>query len=128
LHGVDGIGWEALPGEFLQEYFEYIKSMEDKLWIATFGDVTKYIRARMNSTVKTIRKGEEITVMLSHGLDPSMYDVPLTLKTYLPPGWNAVNVQQGNNTALVSPRQDTFGTYVLYQAIPNAEPAVLTKK
>jgi hypothetical protein len=127
LHGVDGIGWEALPGEFLKEYFEYIKSMEEKLWIATFGDVTKYIRARMNSTVKTIRKGEEITVMLSHGLDPN-YNVPLTLKTYLPPGWKAVNVQQGNNTAFVSPRQDTFGTYVLYQAFPNAEPAVLTKK
>ena len=127
LHGVDGIGWEALPGELLQEYFEYIKSMEDKLWIATFGDVAKYIRARMNSTVKTIRKDEEITVMLSHGLDP-MYNVPLTLKTYLPPGWDGARVRQGNDIIVVSAEQDTFGSYVLYRALPNAEPAILIKK
>jgi hypothetical protein len=26
FHGVDGIGWEALPGSLLQEYFSYIKT------------------------------------------------------------------------------------------------------
>ena len=40
FHGVDGIGWEALTSELLKEYFEYMKSEEDDLWIATFGDVT----------------------------------------------------------------------------------------
>lgn len=30
-----------------------MKSKEDDLWIATFGDVTKYIRERMNSEINT---------------------------------------------------------------------------
>jgi peptidoglycan/xylan/chitin deacetylase (PgdA/CDA1 family) len=128
LHGVDGIGWEALPGELLQEYFSYIKSKDDVLWIATFGDVTRYIRARMNSKVSTLQESDRITVSLTHSLDPDLYDLPLTLKTYVSSAWKEVRVAQGHNTTILSPRNDTFGTYVLYQAVPNSEPAVLTRQ
>jgi peptidoglycan/xylan/chitin deacetylase (PgdA/CDA1 family) len=128
LHGVDGIGWEALPGELLQEYFGYIRSKDDALWIATFGDVTKYIRARMNSKVNTIHEGGRIAVSLTHNLDPDLYDLPLTVKTYVPHEWKEVRVTQGNDTTVLSSRIDTFGTYVLYQAVPNSVQSVLTRQ
>ena len=51
FHGVDGIGWEAKPHEELAEYFKYMKEREASLWIATFGDVTKYMRERMSAKV-----------------------------------------------------------------------------
>ncbi len=119
FHGVDGIGWEALTSELLEEYFKYMKSREDDLWIATFGDVTKYIRERMNSVINTEKKGRKITVDITHTLDTTMYNIPLTLKTYIPSKWQEVQVTQGETETTVRQQQDSAGYYVLYQAIPN---------
>ena len=119
FHGVDGIGWEALTSELLKEYFEYMKSEEDDLWIATFGDVTKYMRERMNSEINTEIKNRKITVDIKHNLDTSMYNIPLTVKTYIPSKWKEVMVEQGENMTTVQQHQDSTGYYVLYQAIPN---------
>src|SRR5665647_810020 len=47
FHGIDTIGWEPINHEELAEYFQYIKDKEDNLWVATFKDVTKYMRERM---------------------------------------------------------------------------------
>lgn len=121
FHGVDGIGWEPLPSDLLGKYFRYIKSVEDDLWVATFGDVTKYIRERMNATLNTRQEDGKISVSLSHSLDTSMYRLPLTLKTYVPKDWKNIQVKQGSEKTHVDPQEDSKGRYVLYQAIPNSE-------
>lgn len=121
FHGVSGIGWEALPHELLDEYFEYIKAQEDKLWVATFGDVTKYMRQRMNAKVQTQEKEDKVIVSLTHDLDKNLYNLPLTLKSYVSPDWKTVQVKQGEKAQQVQPQQDAKGTYVLYQAQPNAQ-------
>lgn len=120
IHGVDGIGWEALPGELLDEYFHYIKSKDDDLWIATFGDVSKYIRERMNATFKSAVNSGTITVNLTHSLDKSMYDLPLTLKTYVSSKWKEVEVKQGSERKAIITLKDAGGRYVEYQANPNS--------
>ncbi|HZP62164.1 MAG TPA: polysaccharide deacetylase family protein [Terriglobales bacterium] len=51
IHGVDGIGWEPLPAAELKEYFSYIDSKKQNLWVATFQDVAKYIREREHGSV-----------------------------------------------------------------------------
>jgi peptidoglycan/xylan/chitin deacetylase (PgdA/CDA1 family) len=118
-HGVDGIGWDALPGEMLDEYFSYIKSMDDQLWIATFGDVTRYMRQRMNSNLRSDRRGRNIKIRLTHSLDTSMYNLPMTLKTRIPGNWNEVRVTQDTGEMIILPRKDEKGQYVLYRAFPN---------
>lgn len=121
IHGVDGIGWEALTSEVLDEYFLYLKSKEEDLWIATFGEVTKYMRSRMNATVHSATRDGKISVTLSHTLDQSLYNVPLTLKTYVPASWKEVRVKQGKEYRLIQRQNDSGGAYVLYQAYPNSE-------
>jgi peptidoglycan/xylan/chitin deacetylase (PgdA/CDA1 family) len=128
IHGVDGIGWEALPSELLEEYFKYLKSKEDDLWIATFGDVTKYIRERMNTVIDTEKKGREITVDVKNTLDTTMYNIPLTLKTYVPSKWKDVLVIKDNRETTVDQLHDSSGYYVLYQAIPNFGKVTLTSR
>jgi peptidoglycan/xylan/chitin deacetylase (PgdA/CDA1 family) len=128
FHGVDGIGWEPKTGTELKEYFGYIKSLEDRLWVATFQDVTKYMRERMRSRVTTIRKGKTIEIDLRHDLPGGIYDLPLTLKTFVPAGWPAVEMKQGNRTTSLRPARDARGGFVLYQAVPNAGPVTLTKR
>jgi peptidoglycan/xylan/chitin deacetylase (PgdA/CDA1 family) len=127
FHGIDGMGYEALSSTMLDEYFHYIRSKEDHLWVATFGDVTRYIREREASKVATNNRGDKITVSLNHPLDKGMYYLPLTLKTYVPSGWKNVKATQGKQTHQLQVKNDDKGSYVLYQAEPNGVNIVLAK-
>jgi hypothetical protein len=127
FHGVDGIGWEPKPSTEHAEYFRYMKEREDKLWVATFKDATKYMRERMNAKLQEDKQKNRIVVTLQHTLDKSMYNLPLTLKTYVDPGWKVVTVKQGNQSVNAKPFLDSKGSYVLYQAIPNLQPVELLK-
>jgi len=127
FHGVDGIGYEALPHEMLREYFGYIKKQDDKVWIATFADVTKYMRERMHATVKSNKTDNNIMVELTHSLDKSMYDIPLTMRTYVPAGWKQVQVKQGDKKQTVSAMTNAKGTFVLYQMQPNMDATELSR-
>jgi peptidoglycan/xylan/chitin deacetylase (PgdA/CDA1 family) len=126
FHGIDSLGWEWTPIPKLEEYFNYIKGKEDKLWIATFGDATKYMREREHATVNATEKDGKISVSLNHSLDKTMYDLPLTLKTYVPNNWSKVSVSQGTNTKTVNLLHDEKGNYVLYQSEPNTTNAILS--
>jgi peptidoglycan/xylan/chitin deacetylase (PgdA/CDA1 family) len=127
FHGVDGIGWEPKTGAELEEYFTYIKSKQDRVWVATFQDVVKYMRERKHAAVQTSRGGDVIEVTLRHDLQKGFYDLPLTLKTRLPPSWTSVEVRQGNRIRRAPVTRDGQGSCVLYQAVPNAEPIRLAR-
>jgi hypothetical protein len=91
------------------------------LWIATFQDVTKYIRERMHGKVQSYRDGAAISVVLRDDLTDVSYDLPLTLKTSVPSEWQAVDVRQGERSKHLQVVRDQEHSYVLYQAVPNAE-------
>ncbi len=120
FHGIDDIGWEPTPHQKLEEYFEYIKSKENNIWVAPFGDVARYVRERMGANVKTNDEKNKIAVNLSHSLNPEMYDLPLTLKTYVSPEWKNVLVKQNGKQQNIVSQKDADGTYILYHAVPNA--------
>lgn len=128
FHGVDGIGWEPLTHQELNEYFSYIKDRQNDLWVATFKDVTKYIRERVSGKASAARDGSKIDVKLVHNLNPNIYNLPLTLKTYVPSGWKSVRLKQGNHESTEETRTDNAGTYVLYEARPNGPDIELTGK
>ncbi|GJM29865.1 MAG: hypothetical protein DHS20C17_25000 [Cyclobacteriaceae bacterium] len=131
FHGVDGIGWEPRTGADLQEYFGYIKQKEDYVWVATFADVTKYVRERKNSKVSSTLKDQAIVVNVSSDLDPEVYDVPITLKTYLPEAWKASVLTKSSNPddkVTLSIQQDALGAYVLYSVIPGQSEIILTER
>jgi len=120
IHGVDGLGYEALPSTMLDEYFQYIKSKQKSaLWIATFGDVTRYMREREASAVKTQDIKHQIKVKLTHTLDKAMYNLPLTLKTYVPSKWSQASIWKGKKGHQVAILNDVKGNYIIYQAQPN---------
>jgi peptidoglycan/xylan/chitin deacetylase (PgdA/CDA1 family) len=127
FHGIDSLGWEWTPIPKLEEYFNYIKDRENKLWIATFGDATKYMREREAATVSASDKDGKINVTLTHSLDKSMYDLPLTLKTYVPDQWSSVTVSQGTHSKTIDVAEhDERGNYVLYQMEPNGPNVILS--
>lgn len=128
FHGVEGIGWEPRTEEELKEYFSYIQSKEEDLWVGTFKDVTKYIRERMASEITIEKEKDSILITLSHGLDPSLYNYPLTLKTYIPAEWKQVSVRQGEQDGKYTMHKDGEGTYIQYLAIPNGGKIMINAK
>ncbi|HEY4965414.1 MAG TPA: hypothetical protein VII28_03400, partial [Puia sp.] len=107
-------------------YFNYIKAREDKLWITTFGDATRYMREREHATVNSNEKDGKIYVSLTHSLDKKMYDLTLTLKTYVPDQWSKVAMSQGASMHRVDVQHDEKGSYVIYQVEPNTSNALLS--
>jgi len=126
FHGVDGVGWKPKTGVELRDYFGYISSMKESLWVATFQDVAKYIREREAGSVSTYHDREGITVVLRSSLTDLRYDLPLTLKTYVPKEWKSVEVQQGKQTKQIDVVRENGTSYILYGAIPNGEDVKLS--
>jgi peptidoglycan/xylan/chitin deacetylase (PgdA/CDA1 family) len=127
FHGVDGVGWKPKTSTELKDYFEYINSKKQSLWVATFQDVTKYIRERRQSAVASYRDGDVISVVLRSNLADLSYDLPVTLKTYVPNEWKTVEVRQGERTQQVDVVRANGTDYVLYQALPGAEVVRLSR-
>jgi len=127
FHGVDGVGWEPKTGAELGEYFGYIKSLGDKVWVATFQDAAKYMRERMSAEVRvrTVRESFEIT--LTHDLPQDLYDRPLTLRTAVPDDWPAAEVRQGDRVVRAPANGNGGGRFILYEAAPNSGPVTLAK-
>jgi hypothetical protein len=121
FHGVDGIGWQPRTSADLKDYFGYINSQKQSLWIATFQDVAKYIRERTRGSVASYRDGDAISVVLRSDVTDVAYDLPLTLRTYVPAEWKAAEVRQGQRTQPVQVLRENGADYILYQAIPNGE-------
>ncbi|SIN68199.1 polysaccharide deacetylase family protein [Algoriphagus halophilus] len=110
IHGVENLGWEPKTKEQLEEYFSFMKSKENELWIETFRDVTKYIRARKNTEVESSMEKDQINIVLNSTLDPKIYSVPLTIKTYIPNEWNQAFA---NGQESLPIQEDSKGKYVL---------------
>jgi peptidoglycan/xylan/chitin deacetylase (PgdA/CDA1 family) len=123
FHGVDGFGWEPKTGEELEEYFNFINDRKERIWVATFADVTKYIRARKNTEIESIVKENRINIKLSSDLNPKVYNVPITLKTYIPEDWNSVSIN--NDDVAHKMDSDSLGKYVTYSVRINENELLL---
>lgn len=125
FHGVDGIGWEPLTHQELNEYFSYIKA-QPTLWVATFGDATRYMRERQAAKTTSKLSGNSITVSAAHKLNASQYSLPLTFKTYVPATWKKVSVAQSNASRQLPVISKNGVSFVLYTGKPNG--TVITVK
>jgi hypothetical protein len=114
----------------MEVYFNYINDRTDSLWVDTFANVTKYIRERKNTIIGSTVEGDTIIVNISNDLDPSVYDVSIKLKTYVPNTWETVHLdkrsKQGEPTR-IAVGKDTVGSYVLYSVLPAENEIILTK-
>ncbi|MBN7815665.1 polysaccharide deacetylase family protein [Algoriphagus pacificus] len=111
IHGVENLGWEPKTKEQLEEYFSFMKSKENELWIDTFRDVTKYIRARQNTQLTSTVEDQQITISLTSELDPEIYTIPLTIKTYIPEDWKQAKINGEEDLEI---KEDESGRYVLF--------------
>jgi hypothetical protein len=98
------------------------------LWVANFSDVAKYMRERMSASINTEKSANKIIVHLQHSLDKNTYNIPLTLKTYVPAEWKHVEVKQDGHHQQFHVQKNDGQPYILYQVNPNGGVIELSQK
>ena len=102
------------------EFLQYIKKKEDKLWVATFPNVVKYAQEYATHHLKVTKNtNNEIAFSLTDGMQNKIYDFPLTVKIRIPNNWTKIIGTQNGKT--ISQKIVTYNhnQYALVKAIPD---------
>jgi hypothetical protein len=62
------------------DFLDYLKSLEDRIWIGTFRDVAAYTAVAKGTTLEISKDEKEITIVPATNLDKALYETPLTLE------------------------------------------------
>ena len=115
-HGVGG-DWLVTPVEVFTALLDKLEANKDQLWITDAISWRQYATERQGAAVKTLEASPgRVRVSLTCPADPAFYDLPLTLTTQVPPGWQECVVMQGTSQTRVTA---THGS-VQYAAVPGA--------
>ena len=112
------------------DFFEHAAKLqnEGKLWVTTFGNATKYIRERQNSTVSAVMQGDEILVTVTMAdktaddlpLPESIFNHPLTVKLETPSTYTAVSYLLDGARKYTKTFVEGGKTYALVDIVPNS--------
>ncbi|MFH1532365.1 MAG: polysaccharide deacetylase family protein [Pseudomonadota bacterium] len=96
------------------------------VWVDTLGTVFRYMQERVASTLIVVGKSDaQIVLEVTHGLDPAIYDLPLTIRSVVPGGWSLVGVLQGEGYDLVEAVLEGGARVIYYEVLPNGGPVTL---
>jgi peptidoglycan-N-acetylglucosamine deacetylase len=126
LHGIDNDGgFSPIASTELDSHLTYMNQRRSDFWVATYGNVAKYIRERNESKlVELSNANDSIIFSLTHSLG-NLYNVPLSLERTLPSNWQSVIMTQGNNR-ISSTIIEVNGVKTLrFNALPNAENIII---
>jgi oligosaccharide reducing-end xylanase len=100
FHGIDdgridrnALGWDPLRIEHFRAALDYIEGKD--FWIATFGEVLRYIEERNSVSIDIEEYGREaVSFVAEDGLDDEVFCMPLSIEITLPAGWEEVTVHR----------------------------------
>jgi peptidoglycan/xylan/chitin deacetylase (PgdA/CDA1 family) len=73
--------------EVLEDLLDHVSANDDLVWCTGYGAATLYEREREQSVIQILQHGpRSVTFRLTNGLDPSIFDLPLTVVVPLPAG------------------------------------------
>jgi len=130
FHGIDNDrAYSPMSSQQLETHLEYVSANKMKYWIATFGNVVRYIRER-NAAMLTVNSqgSTRITLSLTDTLDNEIYNYPVTIRRPMPKGWKGATVMQGTEKRNVYLVKKDKAAYIQFDAIPNAGKIVINKQ
>lgn len=125
IHGIDDDpACCPINSLLLEANLNHLAADPGKWWVETFGNVARYIQER-NAAVLTVvsNNATSITLRLTHHLDNTVFNYPLTLRRPLPDGWATAAITQ-NGTPVSS--QVVNGNLV-FDVVPNGGDIILAK-
>ena len=124
----DTLAGNTMYEKNLRAICEAIAKLQDegKVWVAFYEDAVLYTREAQAATVNAVSSSNSITLTLTHTLDSSIYNYPLTVRTLVPESWEAVKITQGDNVSYALVKNVSGKACVDASVVPNAENAVVT--
>jgi len=122
--------WYPMSSEWLTSLCQYIKTKSDSkdIWVATFGNVTKYMKERDAFTVTIVSQTTtEIKLTGTDKLDKTIYNYPLTVDISVPADWTTATVAQGTSIDTLTTFISGGTTYVRTKFIPDGGTVTLDK-
>ncbi len=121
VHTFEYEGAEPLSADRYRLHLRYIKSKEERVWVAPLGTVAKYIRERDAATIIPVSVTDStLSFDLSDGLPDSVYNVPLTIAVDIPGDWENAEVTQAGMPRWSAFAEGNSGRTLLVDAVPDA--------
>lgn len=95
------------------------RQSDGSLWCAHFEDAVKYMRERETASLSVAIVDGAIRIVLTDGMDDTVYDHDLTVRVDLPAGTEAVKLVQGERVTYVKAFTDANGTYAYLNVKPD---------
>jgi len=130
FHGIDNDqAYSPMPSQQLGTHLEYVHANKANYWVATFGNVVRYIRER-NAAILTVKSESpfRISLQLTDTLDNRIYNYPITIRRPMPKGWKGANVMQGTEKRSVFFVKKDKAPYIQFDAVPNAGTIIINKQ
>ncbi|MBR6052931.1 MAG: polysaccharide deacetylase family protein [Clostridia bacterium] len=135
-HGIVGDGASGsgdITTDSADQFFAYAGRFVEQgdLWCATFGEATKYIRERQNTTVsERYEDGKiyvEMTINRTAGdgkiLTESIFNYPLTVEVRVPDDWHTVSYRSSGTNLTADVYVRDGASYAMVNVVPGADGA-----
>ena len=116
----DDGGYSPISSATLKESLEFLDENRDKFWVATFGNVVRYIRERNCLNIHELEaNADTIRLELTDTLNNIIYNQAVTVRRPLPKQWkNVKGTQNGKeistNIVVLNSRK-----YIEFNTIPD---------
>ncbi|MFZ5942207.1 MAG: polysaccharide deacetylase family protein [Bacteroidota bacterium] len=128
LHGIDNDGgYSPLSSDTLRASLAFLKQNQDKYWVSTFADASRYIRERDCASLEEMTRNRScISLMLKDTLaNEEWYNYPLTIRYRLPAGWKKASIYCGSARLESKIVEEKGLRYIQFDAVPDREPLYL---
>lgn len=114
-----GSGYSPTQSREFKKALIYLRNNPNSYWVATFADVSKYIRENRASAVTELSATQDrIIVSVTNKLDSALYNFPITIRRTMPDGWSSAEVTQ--NGEVVKSWTDKNHTCLYFNVVPGA--------
>ena len=136
-HGITASGEGGdIKQSYADQFFAYASTyiQSGELWAATFGDATKYVRERQNTTVSARYENGAVLVDMKidrttedgKTLDEEIFNYPLTVEVRVPDTWKNVQYTDGGKTLTAEVYKHDDAAFAMVNLTPGADGATVT--
>ena len=117
FHGIDSFGNYPIKLNDLRNHLDYVKTLESVMWFATVSSVVKYHEESKSANVVCQDCNDSVyKIRLTHNLNDTIYNLPLSVKLKIPNHWDSIQVSGGE---MLTTQYSNGFQYVLFNAKPN---------
>jgi hypothetical protein len=130
MHAIDNEpGYSPTSSSEVKGALDYLSQNSSKFWVSTFSGVARYIMERNNVSVREVSANDSvITCSVTDTLDDSIYNLPVTIRRLLPPGWSSAEVSQNGKTISSQIIDGDAKNYIMFDVLPDGGDVRLAKE